>query len=425
MQRGAGDHNAAHGDRRQLGHGRQGTGAADLDRDPLDHGLGLLCRELVRNGPAWRPTDEAQPLLQIEPVDLVDHAVDVVGQGVALLADPPLVGQELLDGGAALGGRVDAKAGGAQGVEKPGIGAGHRRVGLAPGIGEEAQAPFGGDAAVELAQGAGAGIARIHEGRLALRHATLVQRHEVPALHIDLAAYLQHRRVLPVEPLRHVADGADVGGDVLADGTVAAGGAAHQEPVLVAQRAGQAVDLGLGHEVQRHVRAQPEKAADARDELAHLVLGHGVVEREHRHRVRHLAERLGRGRADPQARAVRKYQLGETLLDCGVAPAQRVVGGIREFGRVALVVEPVVARDLGREPSQLVARLGLGEPLNRIVQGFGPAHQPPIRLAAAARAASVISAPASIRATSSRRSSGDSSRTSIWVRPPANRLPTR
>ncbi|MFO1071662.1 MAG: hypothetical protein U1E17_02965 [Geminicoccaceae bacterium] len=70
-------------DRRQLGHGRQGAGAADLDRDRLHHGLGLLGANLCAIAQRSLPADEAQPLLQVDPVDLVDHAVDVVGQGDA------------------------------------------------------------------------------------------------------------------------------------------------------------------------------------------------------------------------------------------------------------------------------------------------------------------------------------------------------
>ena len=118
VQRGPGDHDAANRDRRQLGHRRQGTRPADLDRDRLDDRLGLLGRELVGDGPARRPADEAQPLLQVDPVDLVDHAVDVVGQRVALGTDPLLVGQQLFSAIAALGGWIHPEASGPQSVEK-------------------------------------------------------------------------------------------------------------------------------------------------------------------------------------------------------------------------------------------------------------------------------------------------------------------
>ena len=53
----------------------------------LDLGRRLLGRELVRDREARRARDEAEPLLGGERVHLVDHAVDVVGEPRALLAD--------------------------------------------------------------------------------------------------------------------------------------------------------------------------------------------------------------------------------------------------------------------------------------------------------------------------------------------------
>ena len=71
------DH-AADRDRLELGDRRQRAGAADLDLDVADDGRRLLGRELVRDRPARGPRDKAQPLLPVEPVDLVDDAIDVV-----------------------------------------------------------------------------------------------------------------------------------------------------------------------------------------------------------------------------------------------------------------------------------------------------------------------------------------------------------
>ena len=71
------DH-AADADRLELADRRERAGAADLDLDVLEHGDGALGRELVRDRPARRARDEAEPLLPVEAVDLVDDAVDVV-----------------------------------------------------------------------------------------------------------------------------------------------------------------------------------------------------------------------------------------------------------------------------------------------------------------------------------------------------------
>ena len=68
VQRRVGDDDAADGDRLEPGDRRQRAGAADLDLDVAQHRRRLLGRELVRDGPARRARDEAEPLLQIEPV---------------------------------------------------------------------------------------------------------------------------------------------------------------------------------------------------------------------------------------------------------------------------------------------------------------------------------------------------------------------
>ena len=92
------DH-AADGDRLQLRNRRQRARAADLDFDAAQDRGRLLGREFVRGGPARRARHEAQPLLQIEPVHLVDHAVDVVsrGQGASTL-DLAIGGEHLVVG---------------------------------------------------------------------------------------------------------------------------------------------------------------------------------------------------------------------------------------------------------------------------------------------------------------------------------------
>src|SRR5690606_34857575 len=78
VERRIGHHHAAHGDRLQPRNGRQRTGAAHLDIDAAQDRDGLLGGKLVRDGPARAARAETQPVLKVEPIDLVDHAVDVV-----------------------------------------------------------------------------------------------------------------------------------------------------------------------------------------------------------------------------------------------------------------------------------------------------------------------------------------------------------
>ncbi len=102
---------------------------------------------------------------------------------------------------------------------------------------------------VFLAQRTGRGVARIGEDAFAGE--LLVQGREIGLGHIDLAAHLEHVGRLAVQHLGDVGDGADIGRHILADAAVAARRGLHQPPLLIAQRAGQAVDLGLGGE--RHL----------------------------------------------------------------------------------------------------------------------------------------------------------------------------
>src|SRR5690606_33425630 len=84
VQGGVADHDAADGGGVQAGHGGQGAGAADLDVDAFQYGRRLLRRKFVGDGPAGAASDEAEALLPVQSVDLVDHAVDVVAEAAAV-----------------------------------------------------------------------------------------------------------------------------------------------------------------------------------------------------------------------------------------------------------------------------------------------------------------------------------------------------
>ena len=95
VERDVGDDHAADADRLQPSDGRQLAGAADLDVDRLQRGFGFLGGKFVREAPARRARDEAEPLLPVEPVDLVDDAVDVERQVGAGLLDRAVMGEHL------------------------------------------------------------------------------------------------------------------------------------------------------------------------------------------------------------------------------------------------------------------------------------------------------------------------------------------
>ncbi len=53
--------------------------------------------------------------------------------------------------------------------------------------------------------------------------------------------------------------------------------------------------------------------------------------------------------------------MGKAGLDGGVAPAQRIVFGVGNQGRVFGVIGAVVAGDFLREPGEFVGRFGFGQ----------------------------------------------------------------
>src|SRR5579863_2424271 len=181
---------AADPDRLELADRRERAGAPDLDFYVPQHRGGALGRKLVRDRPARGARDKTKPLLPIQPVDLVDDAVDVVVEPGTLLLDLAVERDQLLDRVADFGQRVGLEAA----MFEPGDHAGlrlrrHLRH-LPPGIGEKAERARGGDRRVLLAQRARSRIARIDEYRVACGLLPLVERKEPLLGHVDFAAHL-------------------------------------------------------------------------------------------------------------------------------------------------------------------------------------------------------------------------------------------
>ena len=176
VERRARDGDAADEDRAELRDRRQRAGAADAREDVLDHGGLLLRRELVGDRPARHPRQLAEVALQGELVHLEDAAVDLDRERGAPREQPPVVGDGGLEVGAELGLRADREAPAPEALEHRRL-AGHvRGQPLRHLVGAElegAQPPHVD--VVDLAQRAGGGVARVHEGLLAARFARGVQ----------------------------------------------------------------------------------------------------------------------------------------------------------------------------------------------------------------------------------------------------------
>jgi hypothetical protein len=228
------DH-AADADRLELADRRKRAGAADLDLDIPQHGHGALGRELMRDGPARRARDEAEPFLPVDPVDLVHDAVDVIVEMRAPGFDLAMKTKQFFHRVAKPGERIGREAAPLEPFDHAGLRIGRHRGHLAPGIGEEAQRTRGGDPGVLLAQRAGRRIAWVDEDVVAGRFLPLVQRQKPLLGHIDFAAHLANvGHVTAPKFLRHVLKRSDVGGDVFAHRAVATRGGGDEFAALVA-----------------------------------------------------------------------------------------------------------------------------------------------------------------------------------------------
>ena len=313
-------HHAADRHRFELGDRRERAGAADLDLDRVDDRYRLLGRELVRDRPARAAVAGAEPRLPVEPVKLVDDAVDVVIERAALELDLPVELKQRVERVAHSHQRVGAKAAAPEPFHHAGLGVRRHRAHLAPAIGEEPERARRGDRGILLAQRAGGRVARIGEHLPAGRGLAPVEIEECRLRHVDFAAHLADDGHVPAAQLSgNIFQRPHIGGDILAHAAVAASRGIHQATMFVPQRQRETVDLWFGGENDRLVGTELEEAADALDEIPHVVLVEGVVERKHRDRVPHLGESARRLRADPARRRIRANQLGEARLDLVVA----------------------------------------------------------------------------------------------------------
>ena len=266
--------------------GGHAAGASHVHADVQQLGVHLFGRVLVRHGPARHARGVAQLRLGCEIVDLDDDAVNLVHEGVALLAVAVDEVEDALD-------RIGQLTVGAHG-QAPG---GEQVVGLKLGVNLQAgtradavhvhaQRSGGGHRRVLLAQRTCRCVTRVREGVLAGGNHGLVELLEVGGGDEHLAANLDFFGVaLAAQLLRDAGDGAHVVGDVLAGGAVTAGCRAHEGAVAVKQVHGQAVDLQLGEPA----RGGAGKVADALLGLgqpgAQLLEGEDVLEGVHAFQV--------------------------------------------------------------------------------------------------------------------------------------------
>ena len=362
VQRGIAHGDTAHEDRLQPGYRGNGAGAAYLELHVPHLGGNFLGGELVGHCPARRAGVEAQLRLQLQPVHLDHGAIDLVVQPGAFCQQRVCKRQTLRHtaDGLPLGVHhepplLQAGKRGRQRLPWQGICA-VQNIGA---IAEHAQRARRGDARVELTQGAGSGIAGIHEGLAARSHSLGIGGLEAGTAHVDLAAHFQttrHSRSrltrlrIGRQTQRHITDGAHVVGDVLAGHAVATGRGTYQQAIFVKQADGNAIDLGLAAVDNRGITVQT--LLDAGLEVHQIFLVEHLGQGHHRHGMTHLHETAQRRTTNPLGRRIGGDELGILRLKLLQLREQAVVFHIGNFRSIEGVIQKIVVADLPAQLSQ-------------------------------------------------------------------------
>ncbi len=337
--------------------------------------------------------------MQRDLVELHDGAVDLVAEGVPAFLQIGAVGiygveachdrrlpvyreartaQELeraalvreLGGGVALAGRLGPRP------LREHVGRDHL-------VGPQPERPACRDGRVPLAKRAGRGVPRVGKEPEARCLPAGVQLLERRQRQVDLASHLDLRRDLPgrkLEARGHLADGAHVLRDVLADAAVASGGGPDQLAVLVGDRDREAVDLRLADETQRggvlgrHLE-QPLEATPPGEQLVHV---DDLVEAHHRHLVGSRCEQCRDRRADLFGRRSGDGELGVLGFQSPQLVDEGVVVGVGDLRLCRVVVPVVVVGDrlpqLGRPSLQAGRRARAGPQAGRRARAGGGLH---------------------------------------------------
>ena len=161
--------------------------------------------------------------------------------------------------------------------------------GRPPPVSPKLQRTLRRDLRIFLTEGPGGGIARVGKEfapRLLLH---LIERCKVGARHVDLAAHFEHLGHTCRQLLRNIGDMASIGGHILAHLPITSGGCAHQLALLIAKRAGEAVDLVLGGDRNLIVGIKVKVAPDPLGPFLDVLAVKPIVEAHHANLVSDFA----------------------------------------------------------------------------------------------------------------------------------------
>src|SRR5690606_28991253 len=223
VQSSVADGDAAHEYRLQARHRRDRARASHLELDVTYYRQRFLCGKFVGDRPTRSTRHKTELPLVVEPVDLVDDAVDVVAQLVATLANLPVIGETSIDALDDLPFRADLKAPQLQLIQYVAVAV--RQLAMLDQpyrIHVNVQRASGSKARVELPQASCRSVPRIDKRFLTFPPGMLIKLEKAVARHKYLAPNLQKAWiVLAVQSQWHSVYRSQVVGDVLASRPVA------------------------------------------------------------------------------------------------------------------------------------------------------------------------------------------------------------
>ena len=343
VQGGVGHGGARQPHRRHHRLGGEHPGAPHLDHDVLHHTLLLLRRVFIGRRPAGELCRLPQGRALCEIIQLHHRPVDV--EGVVLPSVPNGDDVFLHPGDVRLQGVVNhLEAQAFQPIQTGAVGVKGGAVPVLDVEQHDVQPPGGGNFGVQLAQGAGGGIAGIGEQGLSLQLPLLVEPGKGLLGHI----YLPPDNELaggPFDLHGDGADGAQVFRHVLPHGAVPPGGAPDKHAVPVLQGHGQPVHLGF-HQVFHPLRALPHPAV----KLLQLFRGEHILQGLKGHLVDHLLKGVQGLAPHPLGGGVRRDQLRVSRLQLLQLPEHPVVLKIGDGGVIQYIVVVVVLVQLLAQP---------------------------------------------------------------------------
>ncbi len=347
-------HRARHQNRLQTRYRRHGAGTAYLKFHVAHERHLFLRRKLERHCPARRARHKTEAFLQRLRVDFDHHAVDIETQIGTRLFYIPVKRQRLF--------RALYQPDPVADRQSPGFKLLQSRIVAArefppfqqaEAVAEKGQRALRSDARVELTQGASSGVARVGEDLAVGATRFGIELFKAALRHKDFAAHFQPRRkIIALQAQRNRADGANVSGDVLSRGAVAAGCGARQQAIFIEQAYRQAIQLQFAAVGDIVTAFQAILHALVEGEETGFVKG--IVQRQHRHLMAHLFKYRQRRRTNALGRRIGRNEIGMLLFQRAQFAHQAVIFGVRYLGRVHNVIKIFMMAQRGAQFGDLV-----------------------------------------------------------------------